>query len=97
MVAIGAVHGGDSRKLHRLNSAYMILIPKREDAQTVSDFRPISVVHSFAKLLTKIMANRLSPKLNSMVATNQSAFIRGRSIHDNFMLVQQLRQIFQHP
>jgi len=49
----------------------------------------MSLVHSFAKLVTKMMANRLAPLLDSMVASNQSAFIRGRCIHDNFMLVQQ--------
>jgi hypothetical protein len=67
-----------------------MLIPKKVDAKLAKDFRPISLVHSFAKLvITKILANRLAPHLNSMVATNQSAFIRGRSIHDNFILVQQ--------
>lgn len=75
MAAIGAVHGGDSRKLHMLNSAYMVLIPKTEDATRVADFRPISLVHSFAKLITKILANRLAPRLGTLVAPNQSAFI----------------------
>jgi hypothetical protein len=42
------------------------------------------------------MANRLAPHLNSMVATNQSAFIRGRCIHDNFMLVQQTIKVLHH-
>ena len=36
-----------------------------------------------------MMANRLAPLLDSMVTSNQSAFIRGRCLHDNFMLVQQ--------
>jgi hypothetical protein len=36
-----------------------------------------------------MMANRLAPYLDRLVASNQSAFIKGRSIHDNFMLVQQ--------
>lgn len=47
MAAIGVVHGGDSRKLHMLNSAFMVLIPKKEDAIRVGDFRSISLVHSF--------------------------------------------------
>lgn len=46
-------------------------------------------MHSFAKLVTKILANRLAPKLKELVATNQSAFVQGRCIHDNYMLVQQ--------
>jgi hypothetical protein len=51
--------------------------------------QPISLIHSFAKLVTKLLANRLGPRLHELVAANQSAFVRGRSIHDNFMLVQQ--------
>ena len=49
----------------------------------------LSVLCTVLQLVTKLMANRLAPHLNSMVATNQSAFIQGRCIHDNFMLVQQ--------
>lgn len=37
MAAIGALHGGDSRKLHLLNSAFMVLLPKNEDAEQVGD------------------------------------------------------------
>ena len=35
------------------------------------------------------MANHLAPFLNDLVAAIQSAFIRGRCIYDNFILVQQ--------
>ena len=66
-----------------------LLIPKKLEALEAKDYRPISLVHSFAKLVTKMMANRLAPYLDKLVATNQSAFTRGRCIHDNFMLVQQ--------
>jgi hypothetical protein len=38
--------------------------------------------------VTKVLATRLAPHLSSLVNNNQSAFIRGRSIHDNFMAVQ---------
>jgi hypothetical protein len=55
----------------------------------VKDFRPISLVHSFAKLVTKVLANRLAGKLNDMISPIQSAFMKGRFIQDNFMLVQQ--------
>lgn len=52
MAAIGGVHGGDTRGLQLLNSAYMVLIPKKEEATMIGDYRPISLVHSFVKLLT---------------------------------------------
>jgi hypothetical protein len=89
MAAVITLQQGEARKLGLLNSAYITLIPKKAEAWEAKDFRPISLVHSFAKLVTKILANRLAPILDSMIATNQSAFIRGRCIHDNFMLVQQ--------
>lgn len=72
------------------NTAFTTLLPKKQDATQVKDFRPISLIHSFAKLVAKIMANRLAPLLPSLVSTNQSAFVRGRRIHDNFMFVQQM-------
>jgi hypothetical protein len=56
----------------------------------VKDYRQISLVHSFAKLVTKILANRLAPHLPDLVSNNQTTFIKGRSIQDNFLLVHQL-------
>jgi hypothetical protein len=58
------------------------------EAQQVGDFWPISLVHSFAKLVNKILANRLSSHMDQLVAKNQSAFIKERFIQDNFMMVQ---------
>jgi mannosylglycoprotein endo-beta-mannosidase len=89
MSAISAVWSRKLVNLGILNSAYITLIPKKEDADQPKDFRPISLVHSFAKLITKLLANRLAPKLQEMVPPVRSAFIKGRFIQDNFMLVQQ--------
>jgi hypothetical protein len=61
------------------------------------DFRPISLIHSFAKLVTKILVNRLASRLEDMVSTNQSAFIKGRFVQDNFMLMQQTTRLKDRP
>jgi len=45
-------------------------------------------MHSFGKLITKCLANRLATVLGDLVRNNQSAFIKGRSIHDNVRDVQ---------
>lgn len=83
------MHVGDARKLHLLTSAYMVLIPKKEP-MVIGDYRPISLLHSFAKLLTKMLANRLAPRLGAIVAPNQSVFIHGHCIHDNFLLIKHI-------
>jgi len=89
MVAVSTMWSRRMVNFGTLNSAYITLLPKKEGADQPNDFRPISLVRSFAKLITKLLANRLAPKLQQIVSPNQSAFIKGRFIHDNFMLVQQ--------
>jgi hypothetical protein len=51
-------------------------------------------VHSVAKIFSKIFATRLAPRLNEMVSSSQSAFVKKRSIHDNFILVQSIVKEF---
>jgi hypothetical protein len=89
MSAMSAVWSRKFCNFSNLNVAYITLIPKVEGDDQVKDFKSISLVHSFAKLVTKLLANRLAMKLQEMVSPVQSAFIKGRFIQDNFMLVQQ--------
>ena len=96
MAAVSAVWSRKMGNFGVLNSAYITLIPKKEDATNIKEYRPISLVHSFAKLITKLLANRLAGRLDQMITPNQSAFIKGRFILDNFMLVQHtLRYLHQ--
>jgi hypothetical protein len=54
---------GDGRGFARLNRALITLIPKKPDATEVKDYRPISLVHSFAKLFSKLMATQAEEKV----------------------------------
>jgi mannosylglycoprotein endo-beta-mannosidase len=76
--------------MNLLNSANIVLIPKKEGADEVTDYRPISLIHSIAKILSKTLALRLRLHMRTLVTVNQSAFIKGRSIHDNFLYVRNL-------
>uniref|UniRef100_A0A453J2Q0 Reverse transcriptase domain-containing protein n=1 Tax=Aegilops tauschii subsp. strangulata TaxID=200361 RepID=A0A453J2Q0_AEGTS len=80
----------------KLNEALLILLPKRQDASTLAHYRPISLIHIVAKLFAKVLSLCLAPRLREMVSTNQSAFIAGRSAHDNFLLVQQTAQLLHN-
>jgi hypothetical protein len=46
------------------------------------------LIHMVGKLLSKVLANRLAPKLGELIHHSQSAFIKGRMIHDSFRFVQ---------
>lgn len=93
--AMHAFHNADRRGFQGLNNALITLLPKKNDAKTTSDYRPICLNHSFAKLAAKTMARRLAPMLDQLVDVNHSAFIQKRSIHDNFWLVQGVVKLIQ--
>jgi hypothetical protein len=75
MAAILTLRQGDARKLWMLSSAYINLILKKEEAMTPKDFWPLSLINSFRKVVTKVMANRFAAQMDRLVASNQSAFI----------------------
>ena len=68
------------------------LVPKKEKAGTVNDFRPISIISLIPKILSKILANRLSPLLQELISHRQTAFLKGRLIAENFMVTRELLQ-----
>ncbi|XP_057792980.1 uncharacterized protein LOC131009580 [Salvia miltiorrhiza] len=68
------------------NASTMILIPKKETVSVVGDLRPIVLSNFFFKIISKILASRLSSVAASHVLPNQFGFIKGRNIHDCIML-----------
>jgi hypothetical protein len=60
----------------------------------ISDFRPISLIHAIAKIITKMLALQLQLHMNDLVSNSQSAFIKSRAIHENFMYVRNLARRF---
>jgi hypothetical protein len=89
VAAFQQLHDMRGRGFCRLNQALVSLLPKRADASSLSDYRPISLIHLVAKLFAKVLSLRLAPRLAELVSPCQNAFIAGRNLHDNFILVKQ--------
>ncbi|GJS81365.1 RNA-directed DNA polymerase, eukaryota [Tanacetum coccineum] len=64
------------------NASFITLIPKSQDPKTVSDFRPISLIGSLYKVVTKILAIRLSSVISDLISDVQTAFLPNRQILD---------------
>lgn len=79
-----------SLDLSEMNRGNMVMIPKKKDANVLRDFRPISVINALPKLIAKILANRLSTRLPELISPNQTAFVRGRYIAENFLVTREL-------
>jgi retron-type reverse transcriptase len=58
------------------------LIPKIKSPSSANDFRPISLLNSVIKILTKLLANRLQKVILKLVHKNQYGFLKKSSIHD---------------
>lgn len=93
--AMHAFYRTDRRSFHGLNNSLITLLPKKDDAKSATEYRAICLLHSFAKIATKTMARRLAPAMDGLADVNQSAFIKKRSIHDNFRLVQGTAKMFK--
>ena len=51
-----------------LNASFLSLIPKKNNALNIKDFRPISLAGSVYKLLSKVLANRLRQVLDKIIS-----------------------------
>ncbi|GJS19991.1 RNA-directed DNA polymerase, eukaryota [Tanacetum coccineum] len=78
------------------NSSFITLIPKSQEAKMVKDFRPISLIGSMYKIITKVLANRLSLVISELVSDVQSAFVSNRHILDGPFILNELLSWCKH-
>jgi hypothetical protein len=78
--------------LDGVNRAFIALLPKKVDVLTADGFRPISLKNCVMKLITRILTTRLQAFIVRLVAFEQSGFIKGRSITNNFLYAVDLAQ-----
>ena len=69
-----------------LNATFIALIPKKNDASNIRDFRPISLVGSVYKILPKVLANHLKMVLDQLIFETQNGFVGGRQILDSVLI-----------
>ncbi|CAN1136622.1 Transposon TX1 uncharacterized 149 kDa protein [Linum perenne] len=73
-----------------VNCISLILIPKKNNATIMKNYRSISYCNVMYRLVSKIIANRLAMVLPNVISLSQSAFIKGRAIRDNILLAHKL-------
>lgn len=68
------------------NKTYICLIPKKSRVMKMGEFRPISLITSFHKIISKVLVDRLKKVLPSIIHNAQSAFIEDRQILDAILI-----------
>ncbi|XP_042483480.1 uncharacterized protein LOC122063840, partial [Macadamia integrifolia] len=76
-----------------INNSFLVLIPKMEGATSLDKFRPICMQNFFCKILSKVMATRLSSLLPKLISEEQGAFQKGKVIQTNISLASELANL----
>ena len=83
--------------LWKMNYTHIVLVPKKNDPNSLGDFWLISLGNVISLLLSKVMVNRLNLILPRVISNAQSAFISDRIIITNnttvaFKLLNRMRK-----
>lgn len=81
-----------TRQISRSN---LVLVPKVQNPTKVTEYRPISVCNVVYKAISKILAARLKVHIPYLVKENQTAFVAGREIGDNVILLREVLNTFK--
>ncbi|KAJ6817592.1 uncharacterized protein M6B38_410995 [Iris pallida] len=83
--------------LKELNHTFLTLVPKKEGATSLADFRPIACCNYLYKIITHLMCRRMEGIMQGLVSRNQAAFIKGRSIAEHSLLAHEMVREFNKP
>lgn len=80
------------QQLQPLNASYIVLIPKKESATKLADYRPISLIHGIQKIFSKVLANRLQEHMHTLISDVQTGFQKNRQMAESYIYAQQILQ-----
>ena len=86
MSMFAQLHSGDL-PLFRLNFGVITLLPKREDASRIEQYRPICLLNVSFKVFTKVATKRVTSIAHKVIRPTQSAFLPGRNILEGVVVL----------
>ncbi|PNX71762.1 cysteine-rich receptor-like protein kinase, partial [Trifolium pratense] len=73
-----------------VTASFLTLIPKKDHPQDLFDYRPICLIGSLYKIVSKLLANRLKTVLGKLISNCQSAFLPNRQILDGVVVLNEI-------
>ncbi|KAL4573961.1 hypothetical protein LXL04_020783 [Taraxacum kok-saghyz] len=72
------------------NASFITLISKVDNPVAVKDYRPLSLTGLQYKVIAKLLTNRLTQVIDSVISVEQSGFVKGRQILDGPLMVNEI-------
>ncbi|CAN6570393.1 unnamed protein product [Malus baccata var. baccata] len=82
--------------LRKFNHTNLVLIPKVKCPKNMTQYRPIALCNVIYKVIAKVLTNRLKLVMPKVICDNQSAFVAGKQIQDNILVVHELLHSLLH-
>ena len=70
--------------------ASILTLPKKGDLTRLKNWRPLSILNTDYKIITKMLANRLSKVLPHIINEDQTCSIKGRVIQENLSIIRDI-------
>jgi hypothetical protein len=81
--------------LKEINNSFIVLIPKIQNPSTINHYRLISLCNTSYKIISKLLVDRLRAVLPNLISPAQLAFISGRWIAENQLIIQEILHSFK--
>jgi Reverse transcriptase (RNA-dependent DNA polymerase) len=69
--------------IFKINLAVICLISKKKEANSITNYRPISLLNYSFKIISKLLADRLALVMDFLIDQTQTVYIKGRLITNN--------------
>lgn len=79
-----------AHKKKKKNHTHIVLIPKVNNPEKITQYRLISLYNVAYKVILKILTARLKMVMPKVISCSQNAFVPNRHIQDNIILVHEL-------
>lgn len=76
--------------LKALNTSFISLIPKQDNALMPNKFRPIALCDVVYNIISKVITNRFKPLLPTLISGEKTGYVEGRKILNNIIQAQEV-------
>jgi hypothetical protein len=76
--------------LYKFNFGVITLLPKKENAMQIQQYRPICLLNVSFKIFTKVATNRISEVAQKVIRPTQISFIPGRHILEGVVVLHEM-------